>query len=180
MRIARPPLLFALLFLAAFLAAPASAQEVSPRSYIFVEVRDDNGGKIADASVKVAEGGGKKILEATTNEEGVVQASLSHWQTNHHYDLEVSKSGYLSYEQVLFPNPAYQYRANDTLAEGLNVTRESLPNTRDAIKIVLLKLAPTGKPPAEIEGRTRQFLLAAKRGDAATLGKLLQAGVKVA
>ncbi len=83
--------------------AGVHAQEIAPRSYLFVEVKDVNGQAISDATVRISNAGGKQLLNAKTYQQGTLQTSF-HQQYDHHYDIQIAKPGYLPYEQVVFPN----------------------------------------------------------------------------
>ena len=45
----------------------AHAQEISPRSYLFVEVKDAEGHAVAEATVQVSNADGKQVLKVETN-----------------------------------------------------------------------------------------------------------------
>jgi len=147
----------------------AYAQVLSPRSYLFVEVKDTAGQGITDATLTVSDGDGKTIRSARTDKDGLARTEFPP-RTDHHYNIQVSKSGYLSSEKVLFTEPG-----SPDLVEGiLNAPRYQ------ALAIVLRKtpIMPEERQTAEAEEQKYQLLLAAKRGDAVSLRKLLQAGVK--
>ena len=92
--------------IALFLPIAGVAQEIEPRSYLFVEVKDVNGRAISDATVKISDAGGKQLLNQKTYQQGMLQTSF-HQQYDHHYDIQIAKPGYLPYEQVVFPRYPY-------------------------------------------------------------------------
>lgn len=141
-------------------------QVLSPRSYLFVEVKDVTGQVVTDATVTVSDVGGKEITSKTTDQDGLARAEFLP-RSDHHYNVQVSKSGYLSSEHVFFSTPG-----SENLAEGIS------NDSRRAV-IVLRKTPVTSAARQAIDADERkyQLLLAAKRGDAASVGKLLRAGV---
>lgn len=174
----------ALLLCAFLLPERAHAQEIAPRSYLFLEVADAAGQTVSEATVRVANANGKEIFNAKTGKNGTVNTSFNRGHGSRHYDLLISKSGYLPYESVLFPDVVYE-RFNINLSEGMPNTLSTSPTgqsgygNRPALKITLLKPPAT---PAELrlweaENRKHQLLLAVKRSDAPGLRKLLQQGV---
>lgn len=150
----------------------AQAQTPSPVSYLFVEVKDTSGKAVDDATVTFDK------VKTQTDKDGVAKASHLSWYNERRYDLQVSKAGYLTSEHVLFPYCLQSYSIH---------IRESFPDSAPdptncnaiPISIRLLKIPVTEAERRSIEAdqRKRQLLLAAKRGDAASLLKLLDAGV---
>lgn len=156
----------------------AFAQLPPPRSYLFVEVRDNAGKAVSDATVRVAGRDGNQALGDKTNEAGIVKTSFWNWMTERHYDLKVSKSGYLPFQDVVFFHGdagrlLYAYESLPTAVLDLT-SAQSTP-----IKIVLVKSPATAAElqAAELQERRQLLLMAAKRGDPAGLRKLLDAGV---
>ncbi|HET6978356.1 MAG TPA: ankyrin repeat domain-containing protein [Pyrinomonadaceae bacterium] len=170
-----------ILALLLFLAQHAYAQEPSPQSYLFVEVVDAAGAVVSDADVRVSGTDGKELVKVKTEKDGTAGQLFFHYYGNPHYDLHVSKAGYLTYEAVLVPGtPTDRYYAR--LTEELpDIIPKSVRPKGPPIKITLQRIpvTPAEIKAAELESKKRQFLLAVKRGDAATIGKLLQQGANV-
>lgn len=147
----------------------AYGQQPSPRSYLFVEVKDETGQMVTGAAVTVSNEGRKQITSEITNKDGVASVSFPP-TSDHHYNIQVSKSDYLLSEHVFFSIPGFK----NLVAEIPNDHR-----TQSAV-ITLRKIPETlaGRQAFEAEERKYRLLLAAKRGDAPSLRKLLQAGVK--
>lgn len=156
----------------------AHAQEIEPRSYLFVEVRDHvTGQALGDATVKVSNPDGKQLLNEKTYKEGTLHTSF-HQQYDHHYDVQITKPGYLPYEQVFFsryPSQKLVSLVDDLPTNEGGADYANIP----PIKIALLKtpVTPAERRAAAVEDQKRQLLLAVKRGDAASVSKLLQGGV---
>jgi hypothetical protein len=93
-----------LVLFALLLAENTHAQEIAPRSYLFLEVADASGQRVSDATVRVSGPDGKEILNLKTGKNGTVDTSFPRRQDFHHYDLQITKPGYLPYESVLFPS----------------------------------------------------------------------------
>jgi uncharacterized protein len=153
--------------------ATTRAQEVVPRSYLFVEVADAAGKAVVNATVRVTNVDGKELIKLQTGSNGTVKTSFERDRRPvHHYDLQITKAGYLPYQSVLFPNAPY-----DSYLGGLT---DELPNAAGPSSYfdgppVKITLQETPSTPAQ--EKKQQLLLAAKRGDAARLRKLLQEGV---
>ena len=163
----------------AFLSGTVHAQLPSPSSYLFVEVVDGTGQVISDTTVQLSDTKGKELLNARTDKKGTISFSLDRWAALHHYDLKISKAGYLPYETVLFPNKI-QDSHSDILTEDMpdRVEPRNSP-TRLPVKIALAKTPST---PAELQAEAlqankRKLLLAVKRGDAERLNELLRQGI---
>jgi ankyrin repeat protein len=158
----------------------AYSQELPHRTYFFVEVKDTNGRAIADADVTLSDMTGKQISVLKTNEGG--GAGLTLQTGGHHLNVQISGPGYAPYEDVFFTKFVHSYR--DDIAVGIPPSVVKFdPRQQPSpvpIKIVLRKAPETvaEREAFEAEERKRQLLLAAKRGDAAVVHKLLQAGVK--
>src|SRR5262245_58092936 len=166
--------LAALVLITLFLPLYAHAQEIPPRSYLFVEVADAKGEVVVDATVRVSNPAGKELLNLKTDKNGTVQTHFYRNGPDHHYDLQVTKSGYVPYEAVLIPDVLdYQYFAIAKLTEGIpNTAGPARDRNGPLIKITLLDT-----PATPAEDKKQQLLFAAKRSDAASLRKLLQQGV---
>lgn len=173
--------LFVLVLCLFALVQTAQAQEISPRSYLFVEVVDPAGQAVPNAKVRLAAPEGKELVALTTNDKGLASSSLVGDLRRHHYDLQITSSRYQRYDSVLFPKvPDQRY---------LVVLTEDMPSATDPTEIderrpFRFTLRPTPTTPAEgraadLEARKRQLLLAAKRGDAPGLRTLLREGVGV-
>src|SRR5918993_2057029 len=87
-----------------FLSGTVHAQQPIPRSYLFVEVVDGTGQVISDATVQLSDTQGKELLNGRTGKKGTISFSFERMAIPHHYDVQISKDGYLQYETVLFPN----------------------------------------------------------------------------
>jgi ankyrin repeat protein len=153
------------------------AQSIAPSSYLFVEVSDGSGQAVEGATVKVSGADGREVLKAETNKTGVMEKHISQ-RSDHHYEIQISKPGYQTYEQVFFPK--YSYTVTNAIVAGMPTLEDFKDSRSPPIKIRLLTAAipPNERQPTEAEERRRKFLLAARRGDAASLGSLLQTGVK--
>lgn len=180
MKIVRHPFVLASFICCSFLLLldTARAQSIAPSSYLFVEVSDEAGQAVEGATVKISSADGREVLKAATNKTGVMEKHI--WQrSDHHYEVQISKPGYQTYEQVFFPK--YSYTLTNAIVAGMPTLDDFKDSRSPPIKIRLLKvpIPPNERQPTEAEERRRKFLLAARRGDAASLGSLLQASVKV-
>jgi len=155
-------------------AATTRAQEIPPRLYLFVELADASGEAVVDATVRVSNADGKELLNLKTSKNGVVKEIFERSQPAHHYDLQITKTGYVPYESVLFPSVLTErYFAIIRLTEEIPSTPEpSNYSNGPPIKITLRQT-----PATPSEAKKQQLLFAAKRGDASSLRKLLQDGV---
>lgn len=143
-------------------------QVLSPRSYLFVEVKDTAGKVLPDAAITVTNAEGKELTGHHTGDDGVARVFFPPPTTEHHFNVRVSKPGYLPSEHIFF-------------AHGLNLRETIEDSYRSEPQIIVLRAPPT--TPAdiralELEEQKHQLILAAKRGDPASLRKLLQAGVR--
>lgn len=159
-----------------FLSGTVPAQQPAARSYIFVEVVDVTGQVISDATVQLFDTKGKELLNARTDKKGTISRNFERLAVPHHYDVQISRAGYLPYETVLFPITP-QDRYFDSLTEEIP-DRVGPPNSRPTlpVKIVLVKTPST---PAELQAEAhqankRKLLLAVKRGDAERVNQLLR------
>lgn len=155
------------------------AQEIAPTSYVFVEVREATGRAAVGAALTLSRPDGSPLVSAETDKDGVVKTQFRP-QAEHHYNVRISKDGHPPYEDILFPFHAHG-KINQVVA-GLPAAavdfRRFEPTT--PIKIVL-PAAPSTRAGREAQAageRRRELLLAAKRGDAAGLRAVLEAGVK--
>lgn len=167
-----------ILLLRLLLSLRAHAQEPSPQSYLFVEVADAAGVVVSDADVRVSGTDGKELLKLKTEKDGTAGKSFFLFSRVHHYDVQISKSGYLTYEAVLFPGIPYDRYYSRLTDELPDVIPKSAHPNGPPIKITLQRIpaTPAEIKAAELQSKKRQFLLTVKRGDATRLGKLLQQG----
>jgi ankyrin repeat protein len=159
----------------------AYAQSIPPRAYLFVEVNDTGGKAVEDVTVAVSNPDGKEILREKTNKDGVGLGNFLMWSRAHHYNLQITKPGYLPYEQVFFLYPSGVSESFTSRVEEISNGKEDLKNSQSSpVKIMLLKIpaTPSERLAVEAQEQKRQLLLAAKRGDPVGLRKLLEAGVK--
>jgi|GEM_PF-377039 len=152
----------------------AQAQQVPPLTYLFVEVKDTAGKAVDDATVTF----GGPPHQFKTNKDGVAEASVRLWQSATSYELQVSKPGYLTAEDVVFLSGGRKMMPEFPFAAG--VSAEGLGGARPPpLRVTLSRepATPAGRRQAEEEGRRRRLLLAVKRGDAAQVRAALEAGV---
>ncbi|HEY0765781.1 MAG TPA: ankyrin repeat domain-containing protein [Pyrinomonadaceae bacterium] len=170
--------LVSILLFALLLSRSAHAQEVAPQSYLFVEVADATGALVSGADVRVSGPDGKELVNLKTEKDGTTgKYSFRVWPI-HHYNLQISKPGYLTYESVLvsnIPNNRYFARLTDELPDIPESTGSA---NVPPIKITLQRIPTTPREikAAELDTNKRQLLMAIKRGDKATVEKLLQQG----
>lgn len=147
----------------------AYSQSVPPRNYLFVEVKDTNGVELPGAAVTISDADGKQITSGTTDQDGVSRISFP--LASIHHNIEVSKPDYLPFEYVFFSIPGFEELGAEIISRGYKP---------QSLAIVLRKIPQTlaERQRVEAEERPYQLLLAAKRGHAGRLRKLLQAGVK--
>jgi hypothetical protein len=147
------------------LVLPIAAHAQSAVNYRFLEVVDSDGKPVANARVET------DMSHQQTDENGVVKQVPFYYGDYDTKKLTVSKPGYFSYEEN---EAVFSYRYH-FLLEGENTYYEhSAP-----IKIELLKIPVTAaeREFVEAEQQKRELLLASRHGDAATVRRLLQAGV---
>lgn len=176
----RQILLFTLILLCTFLLPQnASAQQVGPTSYVFVEVRDSQGAPIPDARVDFVASNDKVLETEKTRADGstkfMVLGSMSDGLT-----LQVSKENYVTSEHVLFFQTA-------PIGYKSLVGREQFPtstaplNDKDDLKtrvtLTKIPLSVDHLAALNLAERRRKFLVAVKRGDRVKLKELLDAGV---
>lgn len=155
------------LFLSALLLSSTKASAQTGVSYRFLEVLDTEGKPVTDAKVETIGGppGPKQ-----TDEHGQVKDLPVYIGDYNTRDFKVSKPGYLTYEGQFFDGALSVYRE----------FFESVESDRNApIKVVLLKEPVTDaeRKAVEAEQRRRELLSAVKQNDAATVERLLRAGV---
>ena len=167
-----------ILLCALLLSRSAHAQEVPPHSYLFVEVADATGALVSGADVRLSPTNGKEVLSLKTDKDGTAGKHLFYISPTHHYDLQISKAGYLTYGAVLFPIGPYERYFSRLTEELPDVIPPKGIANGPPFKITLQRIPVTPREikTAELEQQKRQLLLAVKRGDTATLGKLLQQG----
>lgn len=162
-----------------FLPLTARSQEIPPTSYVFVEVRDAAGKAAAGASLTLSRPDGTQAVTAETDKDGVVRTRFGH-HADHHYNVRVSKAGHPPYEDVLFP--LFPSSKINRIVAGIPVAAAVAVRSEQGEPVkVVLPAAPSTRAEREAyeaEERRRRLLLAAKRGDAASLRALLEAGVK--
>ncbi|MBV9926673.1 MAG: ankyrin repeat domain-containing protein [Acidobacteria bacterium] len=156
----------------------AHAQQVPPLTYLFVEVKDSSGKPVADAEIALS--GTTQGIK--TNKDGLADTSFRLWQMTPTYEMRVSKPGYLTSEHVLFLGGPDRRLREDfplTAEDFANAAQESGGRKPPPVGVTLLKLpaTPAERRAVESEEQRRKLLLAAKRGDAAGVRKLLEAGV---
>jgi serine/threonine-protein phosphatase 6 regulatory ankyrin repeat subunit B len=138
-----------------------------------VEVKDTSGKAVDDATVNF-----DSRVTTKTNQDGFAKASLLAPFNQRRYDLQVSKAGYQTAEHVLFPYCAQSYsiRTRDSFPDRAEDQKNcsSIPIT---VQLLRNPVTEAERRASDAEERKRQLLLAAKRGDAASLSKLLDAGV---
>jgi hypothetical protein len=182
MKIARPALVLCLLTFCFLILAsdPVNGQVAPPHSYLFVEVKDTGGQVVPDATVKVSDADGEKLLRDHTDKDGSVKANFWRGSDDQYYELQVSKVGYLRYEQVFFfyPGP-YQHQFTGRVEEVSNSETDLKNSESIPVKIILSRIPTTTAEydAAEVEEQNHQLLLAVKRGDAMNVRKLLKAGL---
>ncbi|HEV7473730.1 MAG TPA: ankyrin repeat domain-containing protein [Pyrinomonadaceae bacterium] len=155
--------IFVMLF-ALFL--PIAAQAQTATNYRFLEVVDSDGKPVANARVETDHSDQK------TDENGVVKQvpfSMGDFNTS---KLTVSKPGYFSYEV----NEAFFSGRYGCLLEGENT---QYYDRSASIRVELLKIPVSAaeREAVDEEQRKRDLLMAARRGDGATVRRLLEAGV---
>lgn len=160
-----------------FSPATARAQEI-PHHYLFLEVKDTAGQPVADAEIKAS--GDETFGEVPahrrelisglkTDTAGAASGRLySGFAFPSEFNLQVSKPGYLPYEDIVSSRPHVSFGVEYPI--------------RDRswhLKIVLLKNPVMGpeRRAVEQEQKRRLLLLAVKRGDAAHVRRLLREGV---
>ncbi|MDT4897463.1 MAG: ankyrin repeat protein 50 [Acidobacteriota bacterium] len=163
------PSLFCLLLL----FGTAHAQELS-KTYFFLEVKDTEEQPVADAKVEAFGKERERVFaRGATNKDGLLETYIYVGSyPSEQYNVEISKPGYLLYEDIFFSLAYSLY-----YVPGRSEKSDSYLHNR----VVLLRTPVTATERAafEAERRKYQFLLAAKKGDVASIRQLLQAGVGV-
>ena len=165
--------LISAVFCLLLLTNTAYSQTPSPITYLFVEVKDTSGKAIDDATVTL-----DSTVATKTDKDGFAKASLLGRSNQRRYDMEVSKAGYLTSEHVLFPYcfQSYSIRIRESFPDGAEDQKNCDP-IPTSVQLLRNPVTLAERRSIEAEERKRQVLLAAKRGDAASLRKLLEAGV---
>ena len=134
----------------------ANAQMVA--DYRFLEVVDTDGKPVAGATIETLSDR-REVLQ--TDQKGQLSIILRISSNFEIAELKVAKPGYFSYEDIGIISGPFTDRSNRRL------------------KLELLKISGTAaeRRAVEDEQRKREFFLAAKNGDSATVRKLLQAGL---
>ena len=116
-----------------------------------------------------------------TNKDGVADTSFRLWQRLPSYEMQVSKPGYLTSEHVLFMGVGGHLREDVPITAQDFDAAAAYANGRKPPPIAVTLLSPPSAPPErpafEAEEQRRKLLLAVKRGDAAGVRSLLEAGV---
>jgi ankyrin repeat protein len=157
----------------------AHAQEF-PHTYLFVEVKDNSGNALADASINaireempLRKGGKQELISGLKTDKNGIASGLLYYGGNPPMllSLQVSKPGYLPYEDI------FSSESNRPL---LGIENPAI-HADWRLKVVLLRTPVTSseRHAVELEQRQRQLLLAAKKGDAVGAHRLLQAGASV-
>jgi len=166
-------LTLALLCLALALSeAKVYGQIPTPRSYLFVEIRDTSGQPVTDASVTLYGADGKQISSRTTGNESKAGINFP-IRTDHHYNLLISRQGFHPSEHVFFPK---RFNLGVRLVEKIPI---GIGDAAEANPIVLRKPPTTAADRRAFDAQElqTQLILAAKRGDSLRTSKLLQMGV---
>lgn len=181
-------------------AGTAHAQVPPPVSYLFVEVKDTSGKAVSDATVAVLDDSGKEYDGEKTDKDGVLRktgtGNFSYGRGLVFGGVRVSKPGYLPSDHLIFfrqaagsgrngPDyygrfaPNYQERAFYAVEDFPDGTQDYQNWQPSPIGVTLLKAPVTEaeREAVEAEERRRRLLAAVKRGDAATLRRLLAEGV---
>jgi ankyrin repeat protein len=166
-----------LAFCVFFFAPPANGQEIAPRSYLFLEVKDSSGKEVPGATVTVSNAAGRQLFNAETDGGGAIHIDLQN-AADHRFEVQISKSAFQTYQQLFFP--IYPYQRQGALTDAIPSRIDSQPNSQPPpIEIVMSKapLTAAEKRIADAEERKLRFLLAVKRGDIDGVKKFLQEGV---
>lgn len=158
------------LFLSALFLSSAKANAQTAVDYRFLEVLDVKGKPLADAKVESL--GSSYVMDTKrTDKRGQVAQVPVYSGDYTTIAFKVSKPGYLPYEvNELFERRRYGVLFEDTLSDY---------DDKTPIRVVLLKV-PAGtreRKAFDAEQLRREMLLSIKRGDAATVERLLRAGV---
>jgi len=156
-------------FLSALFLSSATANAQTAASYHFLEILDTEGKPVADAKVEAV--GSGVVQPKQSDERGQVRDMPAYHGDFNTHAFKVSKPGYITCEVTeLFDRVVY-----GVLFEGLLADYDD----KTPIKVVLLKepVNAAEREAVEAEQRRREFLRAVKGGDAATVERLLRAGV---
>lgn len=136
-------------FVSAFIFASASAANAQLLiDYLFLEVVDSNGKPVADATVEISRANWQSMK---TDEEGRARFEFS--------SFKVSKPGYFSFQDL------GAIQSSDSNETFFTLELLKIPQTKNERRIL-------GK-----EQLKREFMWAAKNGDAAAVRRLLKSGV---
>ena len=163
------------IFCLLLLTNTAYSQTPSPITYLFVEVKDTSGKAVDDATVTL-----DSRVASKTNKDGVAEARSFGWSNKRRYDLQISKAGYLTSEHVIFPycrSGSYSIYTRETFPDSAADHKNCAPMPA-TVRLLRTPVTVAERRSIEAEERKRQLLLAAKRGDAPSLRKLLEAGMK--
>jgi len=97
----------ALAFCIFFFATPAMSQEISPRSYLFLEVKDSGGKEVPGATVTVSSASGQQLLNAETDSRGAIHIDIPS-DRSRHFEIQISKPAFQPFQQIFFPIYPYQ------------------------------------------------------------------------
>lgn len=144
-----------------------------------MEVKDTSGKAIDNATVALDSRDATKTRDTTrTDKDGLAQARVMGRYNQRSYDVQVSKAGYLTSEHVVFPycSQSYSVYTTENFANSAADPQNCKPIP---LSIQLLKdpVTVAERQSIEADERKRQLVLAAKRGDAASISKFLDAGV---
>jgi len=157
-------------FLLSLSLIKAHGQQPAPRSYLFVEVKNPAGQPVSDATVTVSNADGQQIATSQISNDGMTHVSFPP-TSDHHYDVRVTKPGYLPSEHVFFSS-----------LRSKTLIGRFPASPGDQRQVIVLRNPPatdTERLILEAEDQENQLLLAVKRRDTANLRTLLQLGVNV-
>lgn len=154
----------------------AYSQQVPPLSYLFVEVKDSSGKPVEDAAVTLS--GAPQVIK--TDKGGLADTNFRLWQRAPRFEMQVSKPGYATSEHVLFMGGLSHLREDlPIFAEDFAAAAEYAGGRKPppiGVTLLSLPVTPAERRAFEAEEQRRKLLLAVKRGDAAGVRKLLEAG----
>jgi len=147
----------------------AYGQSLPPSSYLFVEVKDTEGKRISDATVTVSDPKGNKLATQTWRDDRDQIHIRFPLRFDHHYNVLITKPGYLQSEHVFFSGP------------GREQLLETFPDAnRSQLASIILRKPPTTETEIralEVEEKKNRLWLAIKRGDSAAVRKFLSEGM---
>jgi len=147
----------------------ANGQLPRPTSYLFVEVKDTEGKHITDATITVSDPSGKEIATNIWRDDRDQIHIRFPLRSDHHYNVLITKPGYLPSEHVFFSGPGRE-RLLENFPDG---------NNSQPVFVVMRKppITESEDRALEVEEKKNRLLLAIKRGDSATVVRLLHEGV---